>query len=355
MLPSLASVILAAARRDTTPHWLSPSSTDTSEHGNHAIRICHDQWQYNVDHFKSNDRDRHADLRGDEFLTATPPSMLLINGGGHACGGSIRQALIHNSDTLDAINPGHQGWAQVQSHPVRRGVFNAAESVLIVLHDPIDRLISVYNTEAKSVNTKMIGRTKPGREPRQMDVGPWLREEYPDDELHACFPNVADFADGLDDDTPCGALARESIFSPKYRHVGMGSCYYIGGIIDALGIVPGRVHLVNAKTCDADIEAIPKWLRLTKWRSFGVGAGTVLPHSGDAVSLTGRARLLRHLAHEYALLARLQTFNTSRYVAKTATQSLRTAETRRNSSIKASVHWHRCLPHCRPNCLPYCR
>jgi hypothetical protein len=201
---------------------------------------------------------------------------------------------------LDAIHPGLPGWAQVEqvhNHPVRRNVLDTATSVLIVLRDPIDRLVSAYNTEAENCEEATTTNCTEAV-----------------DELRRCFPNVAAFANGIDGDNKCGRLARGSIMNAETGQIGMGTCFYIGGLLDTLR--GKRVHLIHTETCDADVAAVPEWLGLDEWLSFGARTQSkhtvTFPHKDDNVGAEGRRRLQRHLAPEYAMLAELRALASGR-------------------------------------------
>ena len=123
-----------------------------------------------------------------------------------------------------------------------------------------------------------------------------------------------------DDDSDCGRLARDVLQnnethpeSSHGEHVGMGGCFYVGGMTKML--THKRIHLVETSTCDADIARIPARLGLTSpFKVMGEAHVGPFPHHSDAPSDEGMQRLRRHLAHEYALyyeLKRLATSQTS--------------------------------------------
>ena len=125
-----------------------------------------------------------------------------------------------------------------------------------------------------------------------------------------CFRHVNAFAEALDDETKCGEIARAALDvhpgpAGGIGHIGMGSCFYLGGLLDKLD---GKsVTVVETSSCDADIRQLPSWLGLNasfaETPAFHTGS---YPHHSDEISEAGREKLRRHLAHEYALQRELR-------------------------------------------------
>ena len=88
-------------------------------------------------------------------------------------------------------------------------------------------------------------------------------------------------------------------------HVGMGACFYLGGLLEKLRTK--RIHLVHMKSCEEDINAVPRWLGINA--SFEPGPAVHnggFPHHMDKPSSQGLKRLERHLDHELAFHDELQ-------------------------------------------------
>jgi hypothetical protein len=179
----------------------------------------------------------------------------------------------------------------------------AVKDVVIVLRDPIQRVISAYNTAACKEDVEVTDEKECKRTPKHEQ---FQRFGFKKLSLLECFPNVTVFANGLDDNTECGHLAREVLRnnethpgSSRGDHVGMGNCFYLGGLSSAL--MHKRIHLVETRSCDADIAKIPAWLGLKhpliEQPPTHVGG---FPHHLDKPSAEGMERLRRYLAHEYA-------------------------------------------------------
>ena len=83
---------------------------------------------------------------------------------------------------------------------------------------------------------------------------------------------------------------------------------------EELGGVAGRlrgknVHIVETEQCDAGIAGIPTWLGLKEKFSPAVMIhGGNFPHHLDTVTKSGRKRLEKYLAHEYALQDELRKY-----------------------------------------------
>lgn len=308
----------SAASSRTTPRKgvLTPSNGEeghTHIWGGVAKEHCQKQYEDATNNFRDVGTDKHAVMRGDEFYhSETAPSLLLVHVG-HTCGGSVRRFLRKNSDALDHIAPNHQGYAQVHIHPVRRPVVDGAKGLVIVLRDPVDRLISAYNTEAciRDPHSSASGCAHANWQPTNLTRVPYTVEiKVPErtdagDDLWRCFPTVGAFADGIDDEDDCGHLAQQALRNSKYGHVAMGACFYLGGVLNKLR--NKSVHLIHTETCDADMQAVPKWLGLhTSFETSDEKHTGDFPHHTDTVSHEGRRRLQRHLKHEYALYGQLK-------------------------------------------------
>ena len=317
--------VLAATALDPAPSP-SPSSAaaDASPSGfvpwsGEAKAACEMQWTKAVAGIPSmlDEPILERTMRGDDFLSGLPPRVLFVHIG-KSCGATVERALEHNSELLKLKGVGGfkvpEPFGRVHVHPVRRGVLDAAQEVAIVLRDPAERVISAYNTAACKEDDDVTDIKECLRAPAEQK---FQRFGFKRLSLLECYPNVTAFADGLDDDSDCGRLARDVLQnnethpeSSHGEHVGMGSCFYVGGMTKML--THKRIHLVETSTCDADIARIPARLGLTSpFKVMGEAHVGPFPHHSDAPSDEGMQRLRRHLAHEYALYYELKRLATS--------------------------------------------
>jgi hypothetical protein len=275
------------------------------------MELCKRTWSKAVEAMpESAEGDVRPELRGDAFRTTTPPSLLFVHVG-KTCGATVGFALRDNQRLLNTRHPLQPAYDEVHTHPVRWGVLAAADHVLVSLRDPIDRVVSSYNSyvcvretvldengQRAAVNSQSECKRKP------TEVG-FTREAHA--RLIFCFPSVNEFAERLDEDNECGRLARDSLqYDFGFGHAAMGACFYMGGMMDLLQ--NKSVFVVETKTCDSDINAIAPWLGLRndsfKLRQELHAGG--FPHHDDTLSVKGRDVLRQHLAHEYAFVDELR-------------------------------------------------
>jgi hypothetical protein len=272
-----------------------------------AKLTCEMQWRKAVKLFPDTSVDDEPDMRGDEFLQGVPPRVLFVHVG-KSCGASTQKALERNSDLLKLA--GRKAFARVHVHPVRPEVMDAVEDVVIAVRNPIQRVISAYNTAACKEDPEVTDVHVCKRPASYRDRFKRLRRKK--ESLLECFPNVTAFADGLDDTSVCGRIARRVLhnsethpLSSNGEHVGMGACFYLGGLLEKLRTK--RIHLVHMKSCEEDINAVPRWLGINA--SFEPGPAVHIggfPHHMDKPSYKGLKRLERHLDHELAFHDELQ-------------------------------------------------
>ena len=264
-----------------------------------AKLACEMQWTRAIAGLPEGPQDPDEAYRGDAFLEGLPPRLLFVHIG-KSCGATVERSLETNAKLIQLA--GREPFGRVHVHPVRRRVLAAVKEVVIVIRDPVHRVISAYNTAACKEDDEVDDEVCK----RIPALHKFQRFGFKRLSLLECFPNVTAFADGLDDSTDCGRLARDVLRnnethpeSSHGEHVGMGNCFYLGGMADTL--VHKRLHLVETDTCDADIAKIPAWLGLDS--TFAVpGAAHVggFPHHADKPSAKGMRLLRHHLAHEYA-------------------------------------------------------
>merc|ERR1719424_2358139 len=292
------SPLPSARSNDTTsklPNTFVPWSGE-------AKLACEMQWTRAVAALPALPDDPMPDkeMRGDSFMAGLPPRVLFVHIG-KSCGATVQRALLTNAELMKLA--GREPFDRVHVHPVRRGVLEAATEVVVVLRDPVERLVSAYNTAACKEDDNITDVKVCLRSPARRK---FQRFGFKRLSLLECYPNVTAFADGLDDNTECGKLARGTLRnnethpeSSRGEHVGMSSCFYLGGLSKILS--HKRIHLVETKTCDADIAKLPAWLGLhSSFAVMGEAHVGPFPHHTDKPSDEGLQRLRRHLAHEYA-------------------------------------------------------
>lgn len=310
------------------------------------LDLCKARHANAIQRFPSLEEDKQPQLRGDNSLADNEdlPLLLFVHIG-KTCGETVISSLAANAPKikagLDQVGVSFKPFDMVHVHPVRKETLAGVENVLISMRDPVDRLVSAYNTAAclaDGVDPDICERRPPKQgssfamypspspltspSPRQDGLEPYFsRLNIPPNPalgpqpmvgglVMQCYPNVTVFADSIDDDTKCGRYARDLIGAGDtdagVGHVGKGDCFYLGGVLDALE--GKRIHLINTDHCTDDIADIPSWLGLTdKQGELNVFEDAPARHQGDfphhldEISDTGRERLTRHLAHEYAL------------------------------------------------------
>ena len=301
-----AEVSTALSEQRSTPLDTAPALGSIS-----PMELCKRTWTKAVEAMpESPEGDSRPELRGDAFRTKTPPSLLFVHVG-KTCGATVGFALRDNQRLLNTRHPLQPAYDEVHTHPVRWGVLAAADYVLVSLRDPIDRVVSSYNSYVCARETELDengqrvnvnSRSECKRKPNEVSFTRKAQAR-----LIFCFPTVNEFAERLDEDTECGRLARDSLqYDFGFGHAAMGACFYLGGMMDLLQ--NKSVFVVETKTCDSDINAIAPWLGLRnnslKLRQELHAGG--FPHHDDKLSVKGRDVLRQHLAHEYAFVDELR-------------------------------------------------
>ena len=106
--------------------------------------LCESRWHY----AKAGLSGGRSELRGDSCLQTPSPTLLFVHVG-KTCGGSIDAALHANAELIKKTYPGRPAHATVHAHAVRRDVLKGCgEHVVISWRDPIDRVVSAFNTLA---------------------------------------------------------------------------------------------------------------------------------------------------------------------------------------------------------------
>jgi len=263
--------------------------------------LCKSRWRY----AKAGLFGGRAELRGDACLKKPSPTLLFVHVG-KTCGGSINAALRANSELIQRTYPGRRAHVQVHAHAVGLDVLKGCgERVVISMRDPIDRVVSAFNTLA----CKRDELDDPEVCVRPAPVETLLRRTNgtkTPKSLLSCFRTVTHFAEALDDDDDCGEMARRSLSvkpaMPHVKllsgHVSLGSCAYLGGTLEELR--NKSVYLINTETCDADIKGLSDWLGLdAPFKPLVKEHVGEFPHHSDELSPLGREKLRRYLVAEY--------------------------------------------------------
>ena len=171
--------------------------------------LCESRWHY----AKAGLPGSKAHLRGDACLQSPSPSLLFVHIG-KTCGGTVDAALHANAGLIEKRYPGRPAHATVHAHAVSLKVLQGCgNNVVISIRDPIDRLVSAFNTLA----CKQDELDDPDVCERRPPTKTRFRRTNPPKSLLSCFANVTVFAEALDDDDDCGEMARRStrtILSP---------------------------------------------------------------------------------------------------------------------------------------------
>jgi len=304
--------------------------------------MCRRQWEDAVANFPegvlNKSRDPYSKYRGDECLNPGPtaPKLLFVHAG-KTGGTAVGTVLFKNEELIE-----ENQWTEVNMHPVRPSVtqhIGYCNHILISVRDPIDRFISAFNTEVcfndTSIGENEVARIEICRKRKYLSDGLNREGKYKlrttghgaghpavepagDTNWKSCnFTSLGAFADVLEDDAPCGALARDMLRTPApnvpggtRNHLARGLCFYVGGMLDALRAENRTVLLVRAENSQADIAAITKWLGLPgPWmpdkKHLWPSDHSNIPHHDDTMSAEGREKLRRQLAPEYALYEEL--------------------------------------------------
>ena len=88
---------------------------------------------------------------------------------------------------------------------------------------------------------------------------------------------------------------------PFISHQLMGTCFYLGGLLEYLHKARKSIFVVDTETCDRDTIGIPAWLGRSSERQLPavVSATGEMPHSSDPLTPSGRLLLAKALAPEY--------------------------------------------------------
>merc|ERR1712194_445843 len=88
---------------------------------------------------------------------------------------------------------------------------------------------------------------------------------------------------------------------PFISHQLMGTCFYLGGLLEYLRKARKSIFVVDTETCDRDIIGIPAWLGRSSERQLPavLSATGEMPHNSDSLTQSWRLLLANALAPEY--------------------------------------------------------
>ena len=88
---------------------------------------------------------------------------------------------------------------------------------------------------------------------------------------------------------------------PFISHQLMGTCFYLGGLLEYLRKARKSIFVVDTETCDRDIIGIPAWLGRSSERQLPavLSATGEMPHNSDSLTQSWRLLLAKALAPEY--------------------------------------------------------
>lgn len=88
---------------------------------------------------------------------------------------------------------------------------------------------------------------------------------------------------------------------PFISHQLMGTCFYLGGLLEYFRKARKSVFVVETETCDRDIVGIPAWLGRSTERQLPAVMSVLgeMPHNNDSLTQSARLLLAKALAPEY--------------------------------------------------------
>lgn len=229
---------------------------------------------------------------------------------GKSAGRSIEDFLARSSVRFQSIH--------VQEAPAQETDL-LGHTTMIAVRDPVARVISAFNWRHP---VRGLAKHHPKQQPTLdvlNDTTGVALERFNEAMLYACFDNVNDFANALDQPTPCGNFARSAIvFDPDPAaehisgHIPRGLHYYLNAILPLLVGGDAKFFMIHTETLQQDL--------FRSVRSIHPGreciASPRLKHvqskqhqnamAAVTVNSTGLALLQTHLAREYLVMAQLK-------------------------------------------------
>jgi hypothetical protein len=142
-------------------------------------------------------------------------SILLIHIG-KCAGGTVKMFLEANGLKVKEFH-----LIERQRQPTSQAMRNHNGKVLLVLRDPVSRIISAFNWRHPS--------TKP---PKGQSCCPITFHSPAEKMFYKCFDHVNAFAEALDLNSDCGDRARKMLTEPgsSLSHIARGYQYFLGGL-----------------------------------------------------------------------------------------------------------------------------
>lgn len=219
---------------------------------------------------------------------------------GKCAGGTVNKFLEHNNVAVDRIHA-------IVPDPARLDA-----GIVVVLRDPIDRLISAFNWRHPS--------TRPA-EGRHL---PHVDHDESEMAFYRCFDSVNAFAEALDADSTCGQRARDAL-TQHTKHIGMGYEFYFPASVMAV-MRTHRVFVIHQERLEEDLHNFLKWNDIPQIHDRILLSHSedtaIYPKKGDKyLSQEGRKKLKAHLARDYEIYKELDQMA----VDISGTQSFRSA------------------------------
>tara|TARA_B100000787_G_C16117831_1_gene261221 strand:- start:280 stop:858 length:579 start_codon:yes stop_codon:yes gene_type:complete len=140
---------------------------------------------------------------------------------------------------------------------------------------------------------------------RQRELGHVSEEEQ---EVHTALVHDRDGVGDQPELGPNGELVGDilnrlplALQPPFISHQLMGTCFYLGGLLEYLRKAHKSVYVVETETCDRDIMGIPAWLGRSTERQLPAVTPFLgdMPHNNDSLTPRGRLLLAKALSPEY--------------------------------------------------------
>eukprot|EP00931_Biecheleriopsis_adriatica_P117785 TRINITY_DN9326_c0_g1_i1.p1 TRINITY_DN9326_c0_g1~~TRINITY_DN9326_c0_g1_i1.p1 ORF type:complete len:352 (-),score=31.36 TRINITY_DN9326_c0_g1_i1:58-1113(-) len=238
---------------------------------------------------------------------------------GKTAGGSVRLLLqrfhIH-------------GVQIIHMKPVPKEWIQNSKDVLVTMRDPLDRMLSAfYYGMPSAFNTKIdaweqastlekkngswhIRWTNEREIERERERGRVNEYEAKNKifrrHFHRCFKDVNSFAEQLDTASDCADYGRWMLESFRVRlssHMGMGTCFYLGGLVDLLKTK--TLHPFRIASVPEDFQNFMHALGYSVVDKANISKAMTSagrhssPHGNKSLSEVGRSKLKKFLAHEY--------------------------------------------------------
>jgi hypothetical protein len=206
---------------------------------------------------------------------------------GKCAGQTVNKYLLHNKVRVDRIHARVPEIDRLQ----RTGV-------VVVLRDPIARIISAFNWRHPSTRPVDGKSCCPRMDHTELELA-----------FYKCFDHVNEFAEALDEDSQCGSRARDAL-TKHMKHIGMGYEFYFAQ--DVMSTLEKHlVFVIHQEHLTQDLHDFLLWnnIKLTHDRIpvSHSADGAIYPKMNDTyLSQDGRNTLRAHLARDYAIYEKLE-------------------------------------------------